>query len=204
MNKCKAVTYLWCGGSVVAAHTCSRQPNRLCCCAVVHCCSSDVVIWPQLQHQFLIRASRRHNEGSSTCCSIEYNNYYNVNNDMIKLYIFIYKSDFSILVPHVEVSKCKVNCPPTPHQLQQQRGNVTSHLAPQPLQTLIHLFGVVNQQSFSSQLAAELSWMLVLAGLVWYGPTCVMRMRRQLQKWKWNICLRSRPGSPNVVCQSVV
>ena len=44
-----------------------------------------------------------------------------------------------------------------------------------------------NQQSFSSQLAAELSWVLVLAGLVWYGPTCVMRMCRQLQKLKWNL-----------------
>ena len=43
------------------------------------------------------------------------------------------------------------------------------------------------QQSFSSQLAAELSWVLVLAGLVWYGPTCVMRMCRQLQKLKWNL-----------------
>ena len=28
-------------------------------------------------------------------------------------------------------------------------------------------------------------WVLVLAGLVWYGPTCVMRVRRQLKKWKW-------------------
>ena len=44
-----------------------------------------------------------------------------------------------------------------------------------------------NQQSFSRQLAAELSWVLVLAGLVWYRPMCVMRMRRKLQKWKWNL-----------------
>ena len=33
----------------------------------------------------------------------------------------------------------------------------TRHLAPQPSPTSIHLFRVVNQQSFSSQLAAELS-----------------------------------------------
>ena len=51
------------------------------------------------------------------------------------------------------------------------------------------------QQSFSSQLAAELSCVLVLAGLVWCTATsahlggatvakCVLRMSRQLQKWK--------------------
>ena len=61
----------------------------------------------------------------------------------------------------------------------------TRHLAPQPSPIPIHLFGVksaVNQQS---------ARVLVLAGLVWYGPMCVMRVRRQLQN-ESESTLRSR------------
>ena len=86
---------------VLLLHT--HAPGSPTGCAVVHCCGGDVVIWPQLQHQFLIRASRRHNEGSSTCCSIKYNNCHSVNNDMITLIDIHLKKCF--LHPYVEVSK---------------------------------------------------------------------------------------------------
>ena len=49
------------------------------------------------------------------------------------------------------------------------------------------LFGAEISSHSEVSLAAELSWVLVLAGLVWHRPTCAMRMRRKIQKWKWNL-----------------
>ena len=49
------------------------------------------------------------------------------------------------------------------------------------------LFGAEISSHSEVSLAAELSWVLVLAGLVWYGRTCVMRMCCQLQTWKLNL-----------------
>ena len=54
----------------------------------------------------------------------------------------------------------------------------TKHLAPQPSPTLLH-----SLMRTSYKLAS--SWVFVLAGLVWYGQTCVMRLRRQ-HKMSWN------------------
>ena len=63
----------------------------------------------------------------------------------------------------------------------------------------IHLssvrFGHITFVQLSSWVLVQLSsWVLVLAGLVWYGTTCVMRMhqRFKIEKWKctgvWFLC----------------